>query len=93
MLVEVNCETDFVARTPDFQALAKGPIKVFVTATNVHTGRGRIFRKADITPAALMASACLPLLFKAVEIDGEHYWDGGYSGNPALHPLIYQTDK
>ena len=39
-----------------------------------------------------LASACLPLLFKAVEIDGEHYWDGGYSGNPALHPLIYQTD-
>ena len=39
-----------------------------------------------------MASACLPLLFKAVEIDGQHYWDGGYSGNPALHPLIYQTE-
>jgi NTE family protein len=72
----------------DFQALAEGPIKVFVTATNVHTGRGRIFRKADITPAALMASACLPQMFQAIEIDGESYWDGGFAGNPTLVPLV-----
>jgi NTE family protein len=72
----------------DFQALAEGPIKVFVTATNVHTGRGRIFRKGDITPAALMASACLPQMFQAIEIDGQSYWDGGFAGNPTLVPLI-----
>ncbi|MCB4823224.1 patatin-like phospholipase family protein [Roseicella aerolata] len=72
----------------DFDALAEGPIKVFVTATNVRTGRGRIFRKGDITPAALLASACLPQLFQAVEIDGEPYWDGGFAGNPTLVPLI-----
>ncbi|TCZ65013.1 patatin-like phospholipase family protein [Roseicella aquatilis] len=72
----------------DFQAVAEGPIKVFVTATNVRTGRGRIFRKGDLTPQALLASACLPQLFQAVEIDGEPYWDGGFAGNPTLVPLI-----
>ena len=72
----------------DFAALAKGPIKVFVTATNVRTGRPRIFRNAEITPDALLASACLPQLFPAVEIDGEPYWDGGFAGNPTLVPLI-----
>jgi NTE family protein len=72
----------------DFAALARGPIKVFVTATNVHTGRARVFRNADITPAALMASACLPQMFQAIEIDGQSYWDGGFAGNPTLVPLI-----
>lgn len=77
----------------DFQALAEGPIKVFVTATNVHTGRGRIFRNAEITPAALMASACLPQMFQAIEIDGESYWDGGFAGNPTLVPLITELES
>ena len=72
----------------DFQALAEGPIKVFVTATNVRTGRGRIFRTADVTPEALLASACLPQLFQAIEIDGQPYWDGGFAGNPTLVPLV-----
>jgi NTE family protein len=72
----------------DFDALANGPIKVFVTATNVRTGRARIFRNRDITPEALLASACLPQLFQAVEIDGEPYWDGGFAGNPTLFPLV-----
>jgi NTE family protein len=52
------------------------------------TGRGRVFRNADITPHVLLASACLPTLFQAVEIDGEAYWDGGYSGNPTITPLV-----
>lgn len=72
-------------------ATAGGP-KVFVCATNVRTGRSQIFSGPRLSVDAVMASACLPLLFQAVEIDGEHYWDGGYSGNPALHPLIFQTD-
>jgi NTE family protein len=72
----------------DFAALAAGPIKVFVTATNVRTGRARIFRNHDITAQALLASACLPQLFQAVEIDGDPYWDGGFAGNPTLVPLI-----
>ena len=66
--------------------------KVFVCATNVRTGRGEIFSGPRLSVDAVMASACLPMMFKAVEIEGEPYWDGGYSGNPALHPLIYQTE-
>jgi NTE family protein len=61
----------------DFDRLAGAAIKLFVTATNVHTGRGRVFRNREITPDVLLASACLPQLFQAVEIDGEAYWDGG----------------
>jgi len=72
----------------DFGVLAKAKTKLFVTATNVHTGRGRIFRNADMTPEVLMASACLPTMFQAVEIDGEPYWDGGFTGNPTITPLI-----
>lgn len=81
-----------LAEQVDFGALAEGPIKVFVTATNVRTGRGRVFRNRDLTTQALLASACLPTLFQAVEIDGEPYWDGGYSGNPTLTPLVRECD-
>ncbi|MCW8400108.1 patatin-like phospholipase family protein [Legionella sp. PATHC038] len=72
----------------DFKRLSQSSIKLFVTATNVSTGRGRVFRNNEITPDVLLASACLPTIFKAVEIDGEHYWDGGYSGNPTITPLV-----
>ena len=75
-----------------FDRLADAPIKLFVTATNVHTGRGRIFRNAEITVEVLLASACLPTMFQAVEIDGEPYWDGGYVGNPTITPLIRESD-
>jgi NTE family protein len=77
-----------LADSVDFSRLKGAPIKVFVTATNVRTGRGRVFRNADITPDVLLASACLPTMFQAVEIDGEAYWDGGYAGNPTMAPLI-----
>src|SRR5262245_27991478 len=76
----------------DFVRLARSPIKLFVTATNVRTGRGRIFRNAEITPDVLLASACLPTLFQAVEIDGEAYWDGGYAGNPTITPLVRESE-
>ena len=72
----------------DFERLASAPIKLFVTATNVRTGQGRVFRNQEITPDVLLASACLPRLFQAVEIDDESYWDGGYSGNPTITPLV-----
>lgn len=65
----------------------RGP-QLFVTATHVTTGLPRVFGGAEITVDALLASACLPQLFRAVEIDGEPYWDGGYAGNPTLWPLI-----
>lgn len=65
--------------------------KLFVCATNVKTNRARVFHNHEITVDAVLASACLPFLFQAVEIDGEHYWDGGYMGNPPLSPLIRET--
>src|SRR5215472_15817963 len=77
----------------DFQHLVHASIKLFVTATNVRTGRGRVFRNAELTPDVLLASACLPTLFQAVEIDGEPYWDGGYSGNPTITPLLRECDS
>src|SRR5262249_49187922 len=64
-------------------------IKLFVNTTNVRTGKIRVFKQKEVSIEALLASACLPHLFQAVEIDGEHYWDGGYMGNPAMFPLIY----
>jgi len=81
-----------LAESIDFERLATSPIKLFVTATNVHTGRGRIFRNNQITPEVLLASACLPTMFQAVEIDGEAYWDGGYAGNPTITPLVRESD-
>jgi NTE family protein len=79
---------DILADLIDFERLASGPVKLFITATNVRTGRGRVFRSHEVTPEVLLASACLPTMFQAVEIDGEPYWDGGFSGNPTLTPLI-----
>ncbi|MDN3721035.1 hypothetical protein QW131_22100 [Roseibium salinum] len=67
-------------------------IKLFVAATNVFTGKIRVFSNKEVTLDAVMASACLPQLHQAVEIDGEPYWDGGYMGNPPLYPLFYETD-
>lgn len=77
-----------LAATVDFGRLSASPIKLFVTATNVRTGRGRVFRNDELTPDVLLASACLPTLFQAVEIEGEAYWDGGYTGNPTITPLV-----
>lgn len=82
-----------LAETVDFDCLGKARLQLFITATNVRTGTGRIFRNAEITPDVLMASACLPTMFQAVEIDGECYWDGGYVGNPTITPLVRETDS
>ena len=73
-----------LAETVDFDYLAKAKLQLFITATNVRTGVGRVFRNAEITPDVLIASACLPTMFQAVEIDGEAYWDGGFVGNPTI---------
>lgn len=79
--------------TIDFPALAKGPIKLFITATNVRTGRGRVFRRDEITADVLLASACLPTMYQPVEIDGDAYWDGGFSGNPTITPLVRECES
>ena len=74
----------------DFEQLRRrSAIKLFLSATNVRTGKIKVFTDKEITADCVLASACLPFLYQAVEIDGEHYWDGGYMGNPALFPLIY----
>ncbi len=87
--LDLNPLRDLLASTIDFGRVnACREVKVFVTATNVRTGRGRIFRTGELSVDTVMASACLPFLFRPVEIDGEAYWDGGYIGNPALYPLV-----
>lgn len=79
---------DILAEVVDFGGLSQSRIKLFITATNVRTGRGHVFKNGAITPDVLLASACLPTMFQAIEIDGELYWDGGYSGNPTIAPLV-----
>lgn len=91
--LDFNPLRDVVAGCIDFDRVndPRG-ITLFLTATNVRTGRPKIFRQPGIGLDCVMASACLPFLFKAVEIDGEAYWDGGYMGNPALFPLVDECE-
>lgn len=79
-------------RTVDFEEL-RGckSTKLFIATTNVETGKARIFTTPEVSADVVMASSCLPFLFQAVEIEGAHYWDGGYMGNPVLYPLFYET--
>jgi len=85
----INPLRELLEREVDFDALKKSrDIKIFLSATNVHTGKVRVFQGKEITADVVMASACLPFLFKAVEIDGTPYWDGGYVGNPPLFPFF-----
>jgi NTE family protein len=92
--LDINPLKDLLERLFDFERIAKlGAPKVFVSATRVSSGKAEIFSGKRLTATSVMASACLPMLFQAVEIDGEHYWDGGFSGNPAIHPLIYRCQS
>ena len=86
--LNINPLMDLIEEHVDFDAVQScRHVHVFVSATNVHTGKVRVFAKHELTPQAIMASACLPFMFQAVEIDGVPYWDGGYMGNPALFPF------
>jgi NTE family protein len=89
--INYNPLRDALEASVDFEAMRTEqlPIKLYLSATNVRSGKVKIFCGNDVTADAVMASGCLPFLFQAVEIDGEHYWDGGYMGNPAIYPLIY----
>src|SRR5262245_35261625 len=80
-------------RVIDFDRLNVSPEapQLFLNATNVRTGKIKVFQTPQLSAEAVLASACLPPYFQAVEIDGEHYWDGGYLGNPAIYPLIYRA--
>jgi NTE family protein len=89
--LDVNPLRDIVRRHVDEAALRDRRIALFITATHVATGRAHVFSGDALSVDALLASACLPFLFRAVEVDGEAYWDGGYTGNPALWPLVYRS--
>jgi NTE family protein len=91
--LNINPLKGIIERFVDFDALrSSGGVKLFISATNVFTGRLRIFPREKITAEVIMASACLPMVFQAVEIDGIPYWDGGYMGNPAIFPFFRATD-
>jgi NTE family protein len=90
--LNINPLRDVLERLVDFDQVHNcKDIKLFISATNVRSGKIKLFRGRDVTADAVMASACLPLIFQAVEIDGEAYWDGGYMGNPALYPFFAET--
>ncbi len=87
----VNPLKDVVEACFDLEPLRKNQkVKVFLCATHVFSGKLKVFKTEELTPECLLASACLPFLHHAVEVNGEYYWDGGYIGNPVLFPLIYE---
>jgi NTE family protein len=90
--LNINPLRDHLEKAVDFAKVrALKELKLFIPATNVQTGRIKVFEGPELTADHVMASACLPYLFQAVEIGGVPYWDGGYMGNPALFPLFYRT--
>ncbi len=90
---DINPLKDVIERSFDFEKIrACDKMKLFISATNVRTGKVKVFRKEEVSLDVALASTCLPFLFKAVEIDNDYFWDGGYTANPALYPLFYQTD-
>lgn len=91
--LNINPLMQVIMEIVDFEKIkSTNAPRVYLSATNVKTGKIKIFTNNDINPDAVMASACLPFLFQAVQIDEEYYWDGGYMGNPALFPLIYNSN-
>ena len=93
--INYNPLREVLAQVVDFDTLRSHscPVKLYLSASNVRTGKVKVFGNDEITVDAVLASGCLPFLFQAVEIDGEAYWDGGYMGNPAIYPLIYNCDS
>ena len=90
--LNINPLKTIIERLVDFDLVRSCEhIKLFISATNVETGRVRVFGRSKLTADMVMASACLPTLFQAVEIDGQHYWDGGYMGNPVMFPFFYAS--
>jgi NTE family protein len=91
--LNINPLRDVIEKFVDFDAVrACTEVSLFISATNVHTGRLHVFEQEKISADVIMASACLPFLFRAVEIDGVPYWDGGYMGNPAIFPFFRATE-
>lgn len=87
--LNLNPLRDIIGRQIDFERLRREcPVRLFIATTQVRTGKLRVFENHELSEAVLLASACLPALHQAIEIDGEEYWDGGYSANPAMFPLL-----
>lgn len=92
-ILDINPLRDIVNEQVDFIALQQAkPFALFIAATAVDTGKLRLFREHELTTDHVLASACLPNIHKAIEINDTHYWDGGFAGNPAVFPLIYEHD-
>jgi len=92
--LNINPLRDVLLQSVDFERIRKSDaIQLFVTATSVTTGQPKIFSHNELTADAVMASACLPFMFQAVEIEGDYYWDGGYMGNPSIWPLSYYCES
>ncbi len=92
--LDLNPLRDVLSRQIDFERLrAHSPFKLFVGATQVRTGKLRVFRETELSVDVLLASACLPAIHHTVEIEGEPYWDGGYAANPAVFPLFYECES
>jgi NTE family protein len=91
--LNINPLKELIERFVDFDAVRKNrDVQLFVSATNVRTGQLRVFTREEINAEVIMASACLPFLFRAVEIDGVPYWDGGYVGNPVIFPFFHAAE-
>ncbi|MBS0290817.1 MAG: patatin-like phospholipase family protein [Proteobacteria bacterium] len=91
---DFNPLKEIISNTVDFDRLRQCPFtRLFLSATNVRTGQVKVFKTDEVSLEATLASACLPNLFKAVEINGDYYWDGGYSGNPSLFPFFYHVES
>jgi len=90
--LNINPLSELVTRFIDFDAIRASDLALYISATNVHTGRLKVFCRNSIDADVVMASAALPYLFRAVEIDGVPYWDGGYMGNPVIFPFLQATD-
>jgi len=89
---DINPLRDILSETIDFNSLREcDTTKLFISATNVRSGKVHVFETKDISTDVVCASTCLPFLFKSVEIEGENYWDGGYMGNPVLFPFFYEA--
>ena len=91
--LNINPLKGLIDRFVDFEAVRGADLALFIAATNVHTGRLRVFARDQISADVVMASAALPFVFRAVEIDGVPYWDGGYTGNPAIFPFFHATES
>ena len=92
--LDLNPLRDVLESQFDFARLRRDcPVKLFIAATHANSGKLRLFRNAELSADTLLASACLPTIHRTIHIDGEPYWDGGYSANPAVFPLFYECES